>query len=198
MSGTVETLTNYWAEVYASEFEGAAEPIIAVVGHASDMIASADKFGDNPIDNLAFMAGFLTYPCDATYITCIQPVYGLPSEDGTVPEEVAEIDMHLAIVAWTHAIPTREFATAMHVRHLLDDGTSTWEHVNLTGQETLFDPVVAAMHDYDRFEPHPNDERLRKFALDTVVRDNGNGYEVTALPAGTIIAHAEHHEEHHT
>ena len=185
----LELLAKYWISKYASVIKQEPDmdhpPLIAVVGAAADAMGTADMFGDTEYDNMAFLAGYLGYPCDAAYVATVWESPGLVIEHPDGP--VAEIGR--TVLSWAHCIPTRETKVLALVWR---DGW--WDPYDLTAQYTggnsEFTAIEYAAHDFEKFPPHPDDQRHRAVARDMVKRDNGTGFQAEVLQPGSLMARA--------
>ena len=174
----LELLARYWVGKYAStvhrEPDANHPPLIAVVGAEADAMGTADAFGDTAHTNMAFLAGYLGYPCDAAYMA-------------TVWEHT--IESGRAVLTWAHCIPTRE----TQVLSLAWQGHG-WKPYDLTAHYSEnpaeFTAIEYAAHDFEQFPPHPESQSMRAVARDMVKRDNGNGFQAEVLASGTLLARA--------
>jgi hypothetical protein len=163
-------------------------PFVAIVGKERDAVGSAEAFGSTIIENLAFMTGYLGYPCDAVYVTAVFPVMGQLPHEADLP---TEFQHKLSAVAWSHCVATSETYTLMMIRNINDDGTETWEQVNPGVEaDASCAPLVTAAHDFDREKIADLESISRRNARDLVLRSNGFGYNVTFLPAGESLDQA--------
>lgn len=174
---------------------------LSVVGRQADMIGSAEGFGDNDVDNMAFLMGYLAYPCDAAYMVACLPVWGVEVLDPANPPDVTRIttddpQVVNSFLLWGHCVPTRETHVVMAVRSVLDDGSVQWVAVDPTNDVTAEWPEFEReAHAYDSYKVIDGEERGRELACDLILQSNGNGYVVTKFDSGQMMAAAKHWEQ---
>lgn len=189
----LERLARYWVERYATAIQDDPDmeqpPVIGVIGAQADAIGTADAFGDTEVENLAFLAGYLGYPCDAAYIAAAWEVTGVELHE---PRDIGPADMRRSVLAWAHCVPTRETKVLILIGHIGDNGRMKWVPVDVSEsfEHDLFTGIEYAAHDFEKFPPQEGDHIHRRVARDLVLRDNGTGYQVQLLDQGSIIARA--------
>lgn len=182
-SGQLSRLSLFWMEQYLRRQDR--PPFVAIVGAERDAIGSAEAFGETMVENLAFMTGYLAYPCDAVYVTVCMPVIGEHPDGSALPEIVRN---KLAMVAWSYSIPTAERHTLMMVRDICDDGTERWEQVDPGPEiDDIFAGVELACRSGGHTDLADVEAIHRRSARDIVERTNGLGYVVTFLGSREIL-----------
>jgi hypothetical protein len=190
----LECLARYWVERYAKAIQDNPEdeqpPVIGVVGAQADAIGTADMFGDTEIENLAFLAGYLGFPCDAAYIAAAWEGTGIELVGDL--DDIGVHDMRRSVMAWVHCIPTRETKVLVLLGHVTDNGRMAWLPVDVSESSghRMFTGIEYAAHDFEKFPPQDGDMRYRKLARDLVQRDNGTGYKAQLLDSGALVARA--------
>jgi len=155
----IDVVARYWAQRYARTLrdDKTAAPLVAIVGHEMDAIGTADIGKPSMIEELAWLTGYLTYPCDGVYVTAVFD----PQPD--------------TVLCWTHLIATNETRVLAIV---LDRDEQRFIPVDVSEDydEDFFEPLHRAAHDFDKFAPEPGEDLDRKVARDEVIRNDGIGY----------------------
>lgn len=149
LDGGLIDLANYWMTYYAASLgttEQVIPPVVVVVGHQADAIASYD--GED-VDGLPHTVACLVYPCDAVRVVVL---YSTPTG---------------LLVCWAHTLATNESVATVMARRMTEDGNALWTNVGDPGA-ALFDHLHAAAHDFDRFDLEPDEHELREGALETL------------------------------
>ena len=183
----LDCLARYWVEKYAATVraDGNQSPIIGIVGAQADAIGTADAFGETDVENMAFLAGYLGFPCDAAYIAAAWEADRLPQDVGVHPSECR------SVLTWTHCIPTRETRVLIMIGNRQPNGRFSWVPVDASDtDDDMFVPIEYAAHDFEKFPPQDGDHVYRKVARDLVLRDNGTGYQAQLLDSGSIMVRA--------
>ena len=176
-------LSRFWMDQYLRQQDR--PPFVAIVGGERDAIGSAEAFGTTLVENLAFMTGYLAYPCDAVYVTACMPVIGEHPDAANLPKIVRH---NLAVVAWSYCVPTAEAYSLMMIRDIDDDGGERWEQVDPAPEIIdVFAPFVEALQRADQAGLADLESVYRRSARDLVVRNNGLGYAVTFLASREIL-----------
>ncbi len=174
-----EKLARWWTETYTKGVNThEASPTVMVVGHEADGLC-VSAVGEEPIDELAFFAGFMAYPCDAVYIStahCTEAkVNGVRRE---------------AILTWNHLIATNE--TIVHVMALMDDGCLHIDAGEYPAE--YFQPLHEACHEFDSFEIEAGEPDSRRQAREMVTEEGGiphaAPYQVELLDPSEILNRA--------
>ena len=166
----LDALARYWTKRYADMMraETTEYPLVSVCGYESDAIGVAEGFGKDYIEDMAWLTGYRSYPCDAIYVTAVMDV----------EPDVA--------VTWTHLLATNETRVlALH----LDREARQYVPVDLTGKysEEFWEPLRIAAHDFDQFTIYSDEGKDRKAARDEIIRHNGTGYHVKLMDPGTSL-----------
>jgi hypothetical protein len=182
-AGQLSRLSRFWMEQYLRRQDR--PPFVAIVGAERDAIGSAEAFGTTIVENLAFMTGYLAYPCDAVYVTVCMPVVGVHPDGMALPEVARH---QLAVVAWSYSVPTAERHSIMMIRDIDDDGIEHWEQVDPHPEvEAVFAGIEMACRSRGHSELSDLEAVHRRSARDVIERTNGLGYVVTFLGSREIL-----------
>lgn len=189
----LDRLARYWVERYAQAIQDDPDmeqpPVIGIVGAQADAIGTADAFGTTETENLAFLAGYLGYPCDAAYIAAAWEVTGVELYE---PRDIEPTDLRRSVLAWAHCVPTRETKVLILLGHLTDNGRMKWLPVDISESfdHDMFVGIEYAAHDFEKFPPQQDDHVARRVARDLIMRDNGTGYKAQMLDSGLLMSRA--------
>lgn len=177
-------IARFWTERYAFTVVGDAEtgpPMAAVVGGASDATGMSMDYGDDDMQNLAWITGMLVYPCDAIYVSSCLSVFSVLAPDGVLPEH-PEVVGTTAVMSWTHCIPTGETIVLCLVGRRGDDGSRHWLPFDMSdadANDDMFGLLVDAAHEFDDAPINADEARMRAMARDEAARHSGTGYSAT-------------------
>jgi hypothetical protein len=177
-------------------------PLLCVVGGDLDALTTTGEviIGNEDIPRLAFLIGYLGYPCDAVYLTCTWEALSVESTAAVTPDGVPTMiagpppldeapSMRTAIMCWAHAVPTRESVLLMRTRHLDDHGGAHWHDVAAQGAAELsaFAPLMDAAHAFDPY-PIDSDELLDRREAQAILQEaNGATHDTLFYDPGTLM-----------
>lgn len=191
-----ERLSEYWvlraaADVARNIHAGTPYMMPAfasIVGKQRDAVGTSEAFGDNDLEKLEWIIGFLGYPCEPEYVTAVVHVMTQYDPEGhaanlTTDEASSSPDLQHGVMAWTYCLATERWAAKLLARFVNDDGSESWLECGPVNLGDTTARLIAAIREFDA--PGGLEEaRNRTVATDTVARDNGVGYTARFLPPG--------------
>jgi hypothetical protein len=179
------------------------EPLLTVVGGDYDALTTPGNviMGESSVDSLAFLIGYIGYPCDAVYLTCTWEAISVerPVEEVTatlIPADLeADETTRTALLCWAHSIPTRETVLLILNRHIDDKGEPHWLGVQAppaTGMD-IFAPLTEAAHCYDDLPIVDHAAFGRQAAMRVLIDLNGDTHDSLFYEPGTLLEAARNH-----
>jgi hypothetical protein len=207
MSQELDALAKWALESYAhnrDSEEAMMLPLLTVVGGDYDTLTApaVDSPGDSSVEVLAFLIGYVGYPCDAVYLTCTWEAISVEADvpavtaDLITPDELTlDQTARTALVCWAHSIPTSETVLFIMHRHLHDDGSPHWIGREEPGAVDLplFAPLAEAAHAYDSLPIQADAHEWRQAAMRVIIDLNGNTHDSLFYEPGTLLATARNH-----
>jgi hypothetical protein len=215
MNDDLTLLAAYWSEKYSDSLDDVPEgmssdqmrrPLCAVVGADADAIGWTDSFGGTEIENMAWLTGYLGYPCDAIYVIAVIPADIMPYSEslGRIPEnnEANKVMLRPGFVTWAHCIPTNETTVVTFVPCVDDHGITHWMKIVDEGRsadtpdhgggaigpdDPAWQPIRKAAHDFDHSLISPDDHSDRVVARAHIEKQNGQFYDAELLERNAIL-----------
>jgi len=178
------------------------EPLLTVVGGDYDALTTVGdvRMAEHAVDQLAFLIGYVGYPCDAVYVTC---TWESLSIERPVSEVMIQRDVEIvldettrsALLCWAHSIPTSESTLYMLIKHVNDDGTHRWEGITARHAAELetFKPLAVAAHAFDPYPIGSEALESRQEAMRILIEANGATHDSLFYEPGTLLAAARKH-----
>ncbi len=212
MNDDLTLLAVYWSEKYSNSLDDVPEgltreqmrrPLCAIVGADADAIGWTDAFGVTEIENMAWLTGYLGYPCDAIYVITVIPADIMPYSEslGRIPEnnEVNAVMVRPGFVTWAHCIPTNETSVITFVPCVDDQGVTHWTKIEQGAEspdhkdgtigpdDPAWQPIRQAAHDFDRVLISPDDASDRELARSHIEKHNGQFFDAEILEQNAIL-----------
>ena len=191
MSDDLEVLGRWAIRSFAAHREeDGRKPLLAVVGGDYDALStSGDIHVYDDVEQLAWLVGYIGYPCDAIYVVCTWEGVSVERDiDHIKVGEPTELDAttRLAVISWAHCIPTRQSLLLTLSRHFDDDGTVNWYGIvdRVAAEMDTFSPLMAAAHTFDQYAP---ELAGRQRAMQLIIDDNEQTHDTIFYEPGTLL-----------